>query len=136
MLFKFMRDAAFGGAFAVMFVSTATVPAFAAATDYKFEAVTAQPAGPQKTNVTVRLVRAADNKPVVDAVIFETHADMGPEGMPTMPGDVTAGAPQPGGTYRFQVATAMAGTWALTLSAKVQGEAQTIKGTVNFKAVK
>ena len=76
------------------------------------------------------------SEPVADAVIFETHADMGPEGMPTMPGAVTAGAPQPGGAYRFQVATAMAGTWALTLSAKVQGEAQTVKGTVTFKAVK
>jgi len=106
MLLKFMRNAAFGGAFAV--ISTAAVPAFAAATDYKFEVVTAQPTGPQKTDVTVRLVHAADNKPVADAVIFETHADMGPEGMPTMPADVTAGAPQPGGTYRFRVATAMA----------------------------
>lgn len=132
MLFKFVRDAACGAAFAVMFAG----PAFAAATDYKFEVVTTQPAGPQKTDVTVRLVRVADSKPVPDAVIFETHADMGPEGMPTMPGDVTAGAPQPGGGYRFQVATAMAGTWALTLSAKVQGEAQTVKGTVTFKAVK
>ena len=126
-----MRNAVFGAALAAV-----SAPAFAAATDYKFEVVTAQPAGPQKTNVTVRLVHSADKKPVSDAVIFETHADMGPEGMPTMPGDVTAGAPQPGGTYRFQVATTMAGTWALTLSAKVQGEAQTVKSTVNFKAVK
>ena len=133
MLFKTMRDATFGAALAVM---PAAAPAVAAATDYKFEIVTAQPSGPQKTDVTVRLVHAADNKPVADAVIFETHADMGPDGMPTMPGDVTASSPQPGGTYRFQVATAMAGTWALTLSAKVQGEAQTVKGTVNFKAVK
>ena len=132
MLIKFMRNAAVGASFAIM--SSASV--FAAATDYKFEVVTAQPAGPQKTDVTIRLVHGAVRKPVADAVIFETHADMGPEGMPTMPGDVTAGTPQPGGAYRFQVATTMAGTWALTLSAKVQGETQTVKGTVNFKAVK
>lgn len=132
MLFKMLRNGAFGAALAVV----SAAPAFAAATDYRFEVVTARPAGPQKTDVTVRLVHAADNKPVADAVIFETHADMGPEGMPTMPGDVTAGAPQPGGAYRFQVATAMPGNWALTLSAKVQGEAQTVKGTVTFKAVK
>ena len=133
MLFKLTRDAAIGAAIAVM--STAA-PAFAAATDFRFEVVSAQPAGPQKTDVTIRLVHVADKKPVAHAVIFETHADMGPEGMPTMPGDVTAGAPQSGGAYRFQVATAMAGTWALTLSAKVQAEAQTVKGTVNFKAAK
>ncbi len=128
-----MRNATFGAALA--FVS-ATAPAFAAATDYKFQVVAVQAAGPQKTDVTVRLVHAADSKPVADAIFFETHADMGPEGMPTMPGDVTVGAPQSGGNYRFQVATAMAGTWALTLSAKVQGETQTVKGTVTFKAVK
>jgi len=132
MLVKSIRTAVIGAAFAVV----SAAPAFAAATDYKFEVVTAQPAGPQKTDVTVRLVHATDNKPVADAVIFETHADMGPDGMPTMPGAVTAGTSQPGGTYRFQVATAMAGTWALTLSAKVQGETQTVKGTVTFKAVK
>ena len=134
MLSTFNRNATFGAAFAIM--SIPAVPASSAATDYRFEVVTAQPAGPQKTGVTVRLLHAADGKPVPDAVVFETHADMGPEGMPTMPGDVTAGAPQPGGTYRFEVATAMAGTWALTLSAKVQGEAETVKGIVNFKAVK
>jgi len=133
MLFNLTRPAAVGAAIAI---ASASAPAFAAAADYRFEVVTAQPAGPQKTDVTVRLVHVADKKPVADAVIFETHADMGPEGMPTMPGDVTAGVPQPGGAYRFQVATAMAGTWALTLSAKVQGEAQTVKGTVNFKAAK
>ena len=86
MLSKIMRNATFGAAYAVM----SAAPAFAAATDYKFEVVTAQPAGPQKTDVTVRLVHATDNKPVADAVIFEIHADMGPEGMPTMPGAVTA----------------------------------------------
>lgn len=133
MPFKFMQHAGFGATFAAVLFAT---PALAAATDYKFEVVSAQSAGPQKTDVTVRLVHAPDNKPVSNAVIFETHADMGPEGMPTMPGDVKAGAPQSSGAYRFQVATAMAGTWALTLSAKVQGEAQTVKGTINFKAVK
>lgn len=134
MLFKIMRNAAFGAAFTVM--STSAVPALAAATDYKFEMVGTEPAGPQKTDVTVQLVHLPDRKPVPDAVIFATRADMGPEGMPTMPGDVIPGAVQTGGNYRFQVATAMAGGWALTLSAKIQGEAETVTGTVTFKAVK
>lgn len=134
MCFNPARIYAFGG-IAVLALA-ATTPAFAAATDYRFEIVSTQPAGPGKTDVTVRLVHVPDKKPVPGAVIFETHADMGPEGMPTMPGDVTAGAAQPGGAYRFEVATAMAGGWALTLSAKVQGETQTVKQTVTFKAVK
>lgn len=116
----------------------AATPAFAAAAaaDYRFEAIGSQPAGAGKTGVTVRLVHLPDDKPVPGAVIFETHADMGPEGMPTMPGDVAAGAALPGGAYRFEVATAMPGQWALALSAKVQGEPQTVKGFVTFKAVK
>ena len=65
MLFNIMRHAAVGVALTVM---SAPPPAFAAATDYKFEVVTAQPAGPQKTDVTVRLVHLADKKPVADAV--------------------------------------------------------------------
>lgn len=134
MLFKRLCNAMFGATIAIM--STSAIPAFAAANDYKFELVGAEPVGPQKTDVTVRLVHLSDSKPVPNAVIFAMRADMGPEGMPTMPGDVTAGAVQAGGTYRFQVATAMAGGWALTLSAKVQSEAETVKGIVNFKAVK
>jgi YtkA-like len=39
------------------------------------------------------------------------------------------GSPAPG-VYRFKVAPTMEGRWALTLSAKVQGVADTITGTV------
>jgi hypothetical protein len=38
------------------------------------------------------------------------------------------------GVYRFKADLTMAGAWALQLVAKVQGEAETIAGTVNFKA--
>jgi hypothetical protein len=110
--------------------------AFAAAKDYKFELVSAQPAGGGKTDVTVRLVHVPDSKPVPEAVIFQTRADMGPEGMPTMAVPVTAGPAGQPGHYQFHAETSMAGTWALTFSAKVQGETETVKGSVNFKAAK
>jgi hypothetical protein len=110
--------------------------AFAAAKDYKFEFVSAQPAGGGKTDVTVRLVHVPDSKPVPDAVIFETRADMDPEGMPTMAVPVTAGPAGQPGLYKFHAETSMAGTWALTFSAKLQGETETVKGSVNFKAAK
>ena len=110
--------------------------AFAAAKDYKFEFVNAQPAGGGKTDVTVRLVHVPDSKPVSDAVIFQTRADMGPEGMPTMAVPVTAGPAGQPGLYQFHAETSMAGTWALTFSAKLQGETETVKGSVNFKAAK
>ncbi len=61
----------------------------AAPNDYRFELVQAQPAGPGKTAVTVRLVHVPDNKPVAGAVLFETKTDMAPGGMAEMPGKVS-----------------------------------------------
>ena len=110
--------------------------AFAAAKDYKFEFVSAQAAGPGKTDVVVRLVHTLGNNPVPDAVIFQTRADMGPEGMQSMTTSVRPGTASQPGLYQFQVDTSMAGNWALTLSAKVQGETETVTVTVNFKAAK
>lgn len=115
----------------------ATVPAaFAAALDYRIELVGVQPAGPGLTDVTVRLISVRDGKPVADAVIFQTRVDMGPDGMPTMAGKVTPATSDQPGQYRFRAETAMAGGWALTLSAKVQGEQETVRGVVTFKATK
>jgi hypothetical protein len=112
-----------------------TLPARAAATDYHFELVGKPQLSGQKDIVQVRLVHATDGKPVSDAVIFESTADMGPQGMPTMPAPVKA-LPAKGGIYSFEVAPGMAGTWALHLAAKVQGEAETVRGTVNADLVK
>ena len=132
MLSKLLRAAVLGfGTAATSLLAPATL---AAASDYRFEVVGARPAGPGKTDVTVRLVRVRDGRPVPDAVVFQTRADMAPAGMPTMTGNVTAQAGQQPGTYRFQVDTGMAGGWALTLSAKVQGEAETVRSTVTFTA--
>jgi hypothetical protein len=110
--------------------------ALAAPADYSFELVQAQPAGPGKTNVTVRLVHVPDNKPVTGAVLFETKSDMGPAGMAEMPGKMSVLPSDKPGLYRFQIETGMAGKWALNLGAKVQGEAGTVRGTVTFDAAK
>ena len=61
----------------------------AAPNDYRFELVQAQPAGPGKTAVTVRLVHEPDSKPVASAVLLDTKTDMGPSGMAEMPGKVS-----------------------------------------------
>nr|WP_314070789.1 FixH family protein [uncultured Roseococcus sp.] len=131
MLSKLLRAAALGAA-----IATSTLaPAFAAASDYRVELASARSAGPGKTDVTVRLVRVRDGAAVRDAVIFQTRADMTPAGMPTMTGSVTS--PQAGqqpGTYRFQVDTGMAGGWALTLSARIQGEIEVVRATIAFSA--
>jgi hypothetical protein len=108
----------------------------AAPNDYRFELVQAQPAGSGKTTVTVRLVHASDNKPLAGAVLFDTKSDMGPAGMAEMPAKVSALPADKPGLYRFQIETGMAGKWALHLAAKVQGEADTVRGSVTFDAAK
>lgn len=111
--------------------------AYAAARDYRFElAGQPQPAPGGKSVVPVRLVHVPDGKPVAGAVVFESKADMGPMGMPTMTAPIKAMAPSSGGIYRFEVAPAMAGTFAITLAAKVQGEAETVRGSVTTKLPK
>lgn len=72
---------------------------------------------------------------MTDAVIFESKADMGPSGMATMPAPVKA-LPPKDGIYSLEVVPGMAGTWALHLAAKVQGEPETVRGTVNAELVK
>ena len=133
MLSKHLRAAVLCAVTAV-----ATLPlvqgVLAAASDYRFELASARPVGPGRTEVSVRLLRVSDSKPVPDAIIFQTKADMAPAGMPTMTGGVTAQGGQQPGVYRFHVETGMAGSWALTLSAKVQGEPETVRTTLTFNA--
>ena len=123
---------------AAIFAASTLGAAYGLATpnDYRFELVQAQPAGPGKTAVTVRLTHVPDNKPVAGAVLFESKSDMGPSGMAEMPGKVSPLPADKPGLYRFQVETGMAGKWALNLGAKVQGEDDTVRGSVTFDAAK
>lgn len=113
-----------------------TIPAaHAAASDYRFELVGKPQPAAKKDIVQIRLVRSKDGKTVADAVIFESKADMGPAGMETMTAPVKI-LPVKDGIYSFEVDPGMAGTWALHLAAKVQGEMETVRGTVNADLVK
>lgn len=114
----------------------ASSPARAAAQDYRFELVGKPQASGGKDRIDIRLVHLPDGKPVADAVVFDSKADMGPMGMPTMAAPVRllqAGKP---GIYSFEIESAMTGTWAIRLAAKVQGEPETVRGTVTADLVK
>ena len=63
-------------------------------------------------------------------------ADMGPDGMKEMTAPVKALPPKEPGVYLFEVEPGMAGGWMLTLAAKVQGEAETVRGSVTVKLAK
>jgi hypothetical protein len=111
--------------------------AFAGANDYRFEAAgQPQKAPGGKSIVPLRLVRIADGKSVPGAVVFETKADMSPMSMPTMTAPIRALGENEPGIYRFEVEPGMAGPWALSLAAKVQGEAETVRGTVTVQLAK
>lgn len=114
-------------------IATAALPGIAAPADYRFEVVQVQSAGPGKSNVTLRLTHVPDKKPVTDAVIFQSTADMGPDGMPTMTAPVKAMPAAQPGLYTFQIEPGMAGNWELQLAAKVQGEADTVRAKLPLK---
>ncbi len=111
--------------------------AWASASDYGFELVAPPASIGDITTVKVRLMHLPDKKPVPDAVIFEIRFDMGPDGMPTMtaPAKALPEASEPG-VYVFQIEPSMAGQWALSVAAKVQGETETVHGSVTFTTSK
>ena len=127
------RKFALGGAVLAAAVSL-TSTAFAGANDYAFEPVKAEVKKGNGVTLTVRLVHKPTGKPVSDAVIISPRMDMSPEGMATMTAPVTSAKGTQPGTYDFKTDLSMAGGWLLTVSAKVQGEQETVTGKVTFKA--
>lgn len=130
------KNAAFiGFAFAIG-LSFAANAASAASADYRFElASPAQPEGAGKNIVSVRLIHGGE--PVTGAVIIQSRADMGPIGMAGMTAPIKPLGEQPPGTYRFEVENGSVwkrpDNWSLSFSAKVQGVAQTINGSITTK---
>jgi hypothetical protein len=105
--------------------------ALAGANDYAFEPVTAEVKQGEVT-LAVRLVHKPTGKAVEDAVITQTRIDMAPDGMAMMASPIgPAPSPSPG-TYAFKTDLVMAGRWLLSVSARVQGEAEPVVGKVVF----
>ena len=123
-----------GAAFAV--AASVAGTAFAGADDYAFEPVKAEVKSGNEATVAVRLVHKPSGKPVADATIVQTRLDMAPDGMASM---TTAHVPLPSpepGVYAFKASLTMAGRWLLTISAKVQGEADPLVGKIIFKVAR
>jgi hypothetical protein len=108
--------------------------AFAGAKDYEFQPVTADVRSGTGSEVAVRIVHKPTGKPVEGAVLFRTRLDMSPESMGGMTAKHTATASSEPGVYRFKADFTMAGGWAFKLQAKIQGESETVEGTVVFNA--
>lgn len=115
-------------------IAAPATAALAAASDYAFEPIAAEVPEGAGNELAVRLIHKPTGKPVEGAIIFRTRLDMSPEDMPTMTGKHEPAASTEPGVYRFRADLAMAGSWAFKLMAKVQGEKETVQGTVVFKA--
>jgi hypothetical protein len=111
-----------------------TSPAFAGANDYAFEPVKSEVKKGDAAVIAVRLVHKPSGKPVSDAVIILTRIDMSPEGMETMAAPLSPLPSGEPGVYAFKTDLPMPGGWLFSVSAKVQGEPETVTGKVTFKA--
>ena len=110
-----------------------TGTAFAGVNDYVFELVKSEIKSSNVATVAVRLLHKPSGKPVADAAIVQTRLDMAPDGMADMATAIVP-LPSPGpGVYAFKAPLTMAGRWLLTVSAKVQGEPDTVIGRITFK---
>ena len=106
----------------------------AAATDYALELVEATHPVGAGAILTVSLTDLRNGAPVEDAVIFATRMDMAPDGMAGMASRLSSLPSPESGVYAFKTNLSMAGRWLFSISAKVQGEPETVVGKIIFKA--
>ncbi|MBI3676970.1 MAG: FixH family protein [Proteobacteria bacterium] len=112
--------------------------AMATNADFRFSLAGAPTsASPGKSVVSIKLDRGG--KPVTGAIVIQSRADMSPIGMASMSAPIKTLGEQPPGTYRFEVDNGSVwkkpDNWSLSFSAKVQGVAQTVTGSVIVKLV-
>lgn len=115
---------------------TSPLTGWAAPEDYRFELA----GQPEKTDagmlVKLRLVTVANEIPVPGVEIVQTRLDMGPDGMPAMTAKVKSLPSSEPGIYQFEAQPTMAGNWALTVSAKIEGEAEPVTGAITLPVAK
>ncbi len=122
---------------AILAAAIAVVPAagaIAAVEDYELRLVTDQLRPGDGAMIGVRLVHRPTGRAVPDAVVEATRLDMSPDGMPTMAMALTPVPGSEAGVYRFRTNLAMAGSYALTLTAKVQNETGTLQQRLVLRA--
>jgi len=85
--------------------------------------------------ISVKLVHKPSGRAIADAVIFAKRIDMGPDGMEAMTAPIEAASSAEPGIYKFKTDLGMAGQWALSLGAKVQGETGTVENKLIVRAV-
>ena len=126
---NFLRAAATGAVLLAAMVTTA----LADIKDYEFQLVDKE-VKQGKAVIAVKLIHKPSGRAIPDAVIFAKRIDMGPESMEAMTAPLEAVPTTEPGVYRFKTDLTMAGSWALSLGAKVQGETGTVENKLIVKA--
>jgi len=101
--------------------------------DYEFQLVDKEVKQGEAT-IAVKLVHKPSGRAIPDAVIFAKRIDMGPDDMAAMTAPLEPLPSTEPGVYRFKTDLTMAGNWALSLGAKVQGETGTVENKLILKA--
>jgi YtkA-like len=127
---KLLRAAAFGAAL----LSVIATSAFADVKDYEFQLVDKEVKQGVAT-LAVRLIHKPSGRAIPDAVIFAKRIDMGPDKMEAMTAPLEPEPATEPGIYRFKTDLTMAGQWALSLGAKVQGETGTVESKLIVRAM-
>jgi len=120
------RNSVRAGAIGAALLAAMATPAVADIKDYEFQLVDKQVKQGEAV-IAVKLVHKPSGRAIPDAVIFAKRIDMGPDGMAMMDSPLEAVASTEPGIYRFKTKLTMAGRWALSLGAKVQGETGTVE---------
>jgi hypothetical protein len=122
-----------GAAVAVLVSLNSSV--LAGANDYVFEAIKTEIKSSNVATVAVRLIHKPSGKPVTDAVIAQTRIVMVHDGGAEMASAfVPLPSPEPG-VYAFKAPLTMAGSWFLSIAAKVKGEPETVVGKIIFRVI-
>ncbi len=127
---KTLRAVAVGTALLIGFTSAV----LADIKDYEFQLVDKEVKQGDAV-VAVKLVHKPSGRAIPDAVIFAKRIDMGPDGMATMDSPIELVESTEPGVYRFKTKLTMAGKWALSLGAKVQGETGTVENKLIVTAI-
>ncbi len=125
-----LRAAAIGVAFLMAMAGSA----LADTKDYEFQLLDKE-VKQGAAVISVQLVHRPSGRAIGDAVIFAKRIDMGPDGMEMMTAPIEATSSTEPGVYKFTTDLSMAGDWALSLAAKVQGETGTVENKLVLKAV-
>jgi YtkA-like len=118
---------------AALTMAMTTMPAWADVKDYEFQLVSKE-VKMGNAVIAVKLIHKPSGRAISDAVIFAKRIDMGPDNMASMAAPLEPVAGGEPGVYQFKTNLEMAGRWALTLGAKVQGETGTVESKLIVNA--